>query len=79
MLNYQWMMVFALPLMLLYNGKQGLKMKYFFYLYYPLHVYALVIAARLLRFNIRKVICLPLVYFRFFLSSLFLWWYNELN
>ena len=32
----------------LYNGKQGLKMKYFFYLYYPLHVYALVIAARLL-------------------------------
>ena len=48
MLNYQWMMVFALPLMLLYNGKQGLKVKYFFYLYYPLHVYALVIAARLL-------------------------------
>lgn len=46
--NNQWLMIFALVLILLYNGTRGKKMKYFFYLYYPLHVYALVIAARVL-------------------------------
>lgn len=48
LLNDQWFMILSLPFILLYNGMRGRKMKYFFYLYYPLHVYALVILARFL-------------------------------
>lgn len=37
--NYiQFAGVFAIPLLLLYNGKRGAKMKYLFYIYYPLHI-----------------------------------------
>ncbi|KNZ40938.1 TraX family protein [Acetobacterium bakii] len=36
--NYQWMMIAALPLMLLYNGKKGRGLKYLFYIFYPLHI-----------------------------------------
>ncbi len=46
--NPQWFMIAALPFMLLYNGQRGRSMKYFFYLYYPLHVYALTFLARAL-------------------------------
>lgn len=44
----QWLMVFSLIFILLYRGRKGASMKYFFYLYYPLHIYALVLLARLL-------------------------------
>lgn len=44
--NFQWMMIFALPLILLYNGRPGRKVKYLFYIYYPLHVYILYIGGR---------------------------------
>jgi len=36
--NYQWMMIFSVPLMLLYNGKKGNGLKYLFYIYYPAHI-----------------------------------------
>jgi hypothetical protein len=38
--NQFWMFL-ALPLMYLYNGEKGKSMKYFFYAYYPLNIYAL--------------------------------------
>lgn len=37
--NFQWMMVFATPLLYLYNGKRGKGMKYLFYVFYPAHIY----------------------------------------
>ncbi|MCR1933751.1 TraX family protein [Clostridium tepidum] len=37
--NYQWMMIFAVPLLYLYNGKKGRGMKYLFYVFYPAHIY----------------------------------------
>lgn len=34
----EWPVIFAVPLMLLYNGKKGNGPKYLFYLAYPLHI-----------------------------------------
>lgn len=36
--NIQWMQIAALPFMLTYNGSRGLPIKYFFYIFYPLHI-----------------------------------------
>ncbi len=36
---YQWMMIFSLPFMLLYNGKKGRYPKMLFYIYYPAHLF----------------------------------------
>lgn len=41
--NPQWMMVFALPFILMYNGKRGISIKYFFYIFYPFHIWILYI------------------------------------
>lgn len=38
-----WTAIFGFLLILLYNGKRGLKMKYISYLFYPLHLLALYI------------------------------------
>lgn len=37
--NIQWLMIFSAIPILLYNGKQGRKSKYFFYIFYPAHIY----------------------------------------
>jgi len=36
--NRQWLSIFAIVPIVLYNGKEGRKMKYLLYLYYPLHL-----------------------------------------
>lgn len=43
LINYQWMMVFSLPFMLMYNGERGRSLKYFFYVFYPTHIWVLYI------------------------------------
>ena len=43
----QYYMILAVPFILLYNGQEGRSDKYFFYLYYPLHRYAISIAVYL--------------------------------
>ncbi|MBP1046878.1 hypothetical protein I6N96_11420 [Enterococcus sp. BWM-S5] len=43
--NIQWMMVFAIVPILLYNGQKGKGMKQFFYLFYPAHIWLLYIIA----------------------------------
>lgn len=48
--NYQWMMVFALPFMLMYNGERGRKAKYFFYIFYPVHIWVLYILGNYIKF-----------------------------
>lgn len=42
----QWMMIGALPLLLLYNGERGRNPKLLFYLFYPLHCAALFLIAQ---------------------------------
>ncbi len=45
--RFQCPMIFALPIMYLYNGKPGRKCKWFFYGYYPLHRELIYIIAHL--------------------------------
>jgi hypothetical protein len=37
----QWGMVLFIPFYLLYNNQRGSKIKYFFYFYYPMHLWLL--------------------------------------
>ncbi|MBF4693425.1 hypothetical protein ISU02_09855 [Fusibacter sp. Q10-2] len=46
--NIQFWMVLFLPFIFLYNGQKGKPMKYFFYIYYPLHVFLLMFMGQLL-------------------------------
>lgn len=48
--NFQWMMVFALPFMLMYNGERGRKAKYFFYIFYPTHIWILYVLGNYIKF-----------------------------
>lgn len=36
--NNQWMMIAAVPLILLYNNEKGKGLKYLFYIFYPTHI-----------------------------------------
>ena len=40
-LAYEWLSVFAVFFMLLYNGQRGRGLKRLFYIFYPAHVYLL--------------------------------------
>lgn len=44
-LNYQWMAIFSIIPIYLYNGQKGKSMKYFFYGYYILHIFAIYVVS----------------------------------
>lgn len=46
--NVQWMMIFAVIPMMMYNGEKGNENKWFFYIFYPAHIYLLYIIATVL-------------------------------
>lgn len=48
-MGYQWMMVFALPLILMYNGRRGYAKQSFFYFFYPAHIWILYALSTILR------------------------------
>lgn len=45
----QQYMIFALPLLMLYNGEKGRRKRWFFYVYYPIHQYILLFFAMLIK------------------------------
>lgn len=45
---YEWMAVFAVIFMFLYNGEKGKSMKKLFYIFYPAHIYILYVLSVLL-------------------------------
>ena len=46
--TYQWMMIFALPFLLMYNGERGKNLKKIFYIYYPAHLVVLCVLGALM-------------------------------
>ena len=47
--RYQWMMLLVIPFFFLYNGKKGKNLKWFYYLFYPLHIWLLYALGRMMR------------------------------
>ena len=41
--SFQWMMTFAVLIIMLYNGEKGKGYKYLFYIFYPVHIWLLYI------------------------------------
>ena len=46
--DIQWLQILAFPFLLSYNGKRGMPLKYFFYVFYPLHIAILFLLGNLL-------------------------------
>lgn len=44
---YQWLMIFCIPFICFYNGKKGIGLKWFFYFFYPIHIWLLVLLSNL--------------------------------
>ncbi len=44
----QWIMIFSIIPIYLYNGQKGRSMKYFFYIFYPAHIWVLYIIAAIM-------------------------------
>lgn len=47
--KYQWLMVLVIPFFFIYNGKKGKNYKWFYYLFYPLHIWGLYIVGCLMK------------------------------
>lgn len=47
-LSNQFLMLLAIPVILLYNGEKGHNMKWLFYIYYPAHIYIISIISRIM-------------------------------
>lgn len=47
--KYQWLMVLIIPFFFIYNGKKGKNHKWFYYLFYPLHIWVLYIVGCLMK------------------------------
>ena len=47
--SFQWMMVFAAVPILMYNGEAGKKSTWFFYIFYPAHIYAFYMVSYFMR------------------------------
>ncbi len=52
--HMQFFMLLAIPFMWFYNGQKGKDIKYFFYIYYPLHIFIFSIISDYLTMNITK-------------------------
>ena len=46
--DVQWMMIFAIIPIMLYNGKPGRKEKWLFYIFYPVHIWVLFVISALM-------------------------------
>lgn len=47
--GFQWLMVFAVIPILLYNGEKGRGQKWFFYIFYPTHIWILYVLSTMIR------------------------------
>lgn len=44
--RFQWLMILAIPCFWIYNGKKGKGIKWFYYLFYPLHIWILYVVSK---------------------------------
>lgn len=44
--RFQWLMILAIPCFWIYNGKKGKGIKWFYYSFYPLHIWTLYIISK---------------------------------